>query len=59
MWKVMKNPIGPNEYIYQVYRIKRPNEPMHAGNIQTTGKIYYSEEEAQAKANRMNAFCES
>lgn len=53
-WKVMKNPVG-DSFIYQVYRIRDPKEPMHAGNIVTTGKIYDTESEAQQEADRMNA----
>lgn len=53
-WKVMKNPVGDG-FIYQVYRIRDPKEPMHAGNIVTTGKIYDTESEAQQEADRMNA----
>ena len=54
-WKVMKNPIGPNEYIYQVYRKRFHNEPLHAGNMETTGRTYDTLEEAQAEADRRNA----
>ena len=53
-WKVMKNLVG-DRIIYQAYRIINPNEPMHAGNIETTGKFYYTESEAQQEADRMNA----
>lgn len=53
-WKVMKNPVG-DSFIYQVYRIRNPKEPMHAGNIVTTGKIYDTESEAQQDADKMNA----
>ena len=52
-WKVMSNPVG-GEFIYQVYRIRDPREPMHSGNIETTGKIYDTEEEAQAAADQLN-----
>lgn len=52
-WKVMKNPVG-DSFIYQVYRIRNPKEPMHAGNIVTTGKIYDTEREAQQEADRLN-----
>ena len=50
-WRVMKNPIGGDEYIWQVYRIRDKSQPMHAGNIETTGKIYDSEAAAQAEAD--------
>ena len=53
-WKVMMNPVGDG-YIWQVYRIKDKSQPMHAGNIETTGKIFDSEAEAQAEADRRNA----
>ena len=52
-WKVMKNPVG-DAYIWQVYRIKNQNKPMHSGNIETISKIYTTEEEAQTVANNMN-----
>lgn len=52
-WKVMKNPVG-DSFIYQVYRIRDPKEPMHAGNIVTTGKIYDTESEARQDADRVN-----
>lgn len=52
-WKVLKNPVG-DKYIYQVYRILDPKQPMHSGNIETTGRIYDDAAEAQAEADRMN-----
>ena len=53
-WHVLKNPIGGVGYIWQVYRIRNPKEPMHAGNIETDGKVYESEEAAQAAADWLN-----
>ena len=52
-WKVLRNPVG-GEFLYQVYRIKNPKEPMHSGNIETSGEIYKTEAEAQAVADRLN-----
>ena len=52
-WKVLSNPVG-GEYIYQVYRIRNPKEPMHAGNIQTKGPVFDSEEEAERYAEELN-----
>lgn len=52
-WKVLSNPIG-GEYVYQVYRIRNPKEPMHSGNIQTRGPAFDSQEEAQAYADAIN-----
>lgn len=52
-WKVLSNPIG-GEYVYQVYRIRNPKEPMHSGNIQTRGPVFDSQEEAQAYADAIN-----
>ena len=53
MWKVLSNPVG-GQMIYQVYRIKREDEPMHSGNIETVKLLFYSEEAAQAYADLMN-----
>lgn len=53
MWKVLSNPVG-GTYIYQVYRIRDPRQPMHSGNIETTGKVYHVEADAQAEADRLN-----
>ena len=52
-WKAMKNPVGDG-YIWQVYRIRNPREPMHAGNIETDGKVYDTEAEAEAAAAALN-----
>lgn len=53
MWKVLSNPVG-GKYIYQVYRIRDPRQPMHSGNIETTGTVYSCEADAQAEADRLN-----
>ena len=53
MWNVLSNPVGGN-FIYQVYRIVDPRQPMHSGNIETTGTIYDAEADAQAAADRLN-----
>lgn len=52
-WRVLANPVG-DIFFYQVYRIRNTREPMHSGNIETTGEIFKTEEEAQAAADRMN-----
>ena len=52
-WKVLSNPVG-GEMIYQVYQIRNPKEPMHAGNINTSGGLFDSEEEAQKHADTLN-----
>lgn len=51
-WKVLKNPVGDG-YIYQVYRILNPKEPMHSGNIQTNG-TFRTEKEAEDWAAVLN-----
>ena len=51
-WKVLKNPVGDG-YIYQVYRIRNPKEPMHSGNIQTNG-TFRTEKEAEDWAAVLN-----
>lgn len=53
IWNVMKNPVN-DSFIFQVYKLKNQNDPMHSGNIETTGKIYSNEEDAQLAANEMN-----
>jgi hypothetical protein len=53
MWNVLSNPVG-GKYIYQVYRIVDPRQPMHSGNIETTGTIYDAEADALAEADRLN-----
>lgn len=52
-WRVMSNPVG-GTFIYQVYRIRNEREPMHSGNIEKTGEIFKTSEEAQAAADHMN-----
>ena len=52
-WKVLSNRVGDKK-IYQVYRLKREDEPMHSGNIETNGVIYDDELEAEAAADLMN-----
>lgn len=52
-WKGMKNLVG-DRIIYQAYRIINPNEPMHAGNVVTNGKIYDTDSEARKEADRLN-----
>ena len=52
-WKVLSNPVN-GEYIYQVYRIRDPEKPMHSGNIETDGKIYHDQAEAEAAAEKLN-----
>lgn len=52
-WKVLSNPVA-GEYVYQVYKIKDPTEPMHAGNVLTKGTPFDSEKEAQEYADRIN-----
>lgn len=53
MWNVLSNPVG-GKFIYQVYRIVDPRQPMHSGNIETTGTVYDAEADAQAEADRLN-----
>ena len=53
MWKVMSNPVG-DEFVYQVYRIRDTRQPMHSGNIETTGTVHDCEADAQAEADRLN-----
>ncbi len=52
-WKVMKVPVG-DKFIWQVYRLRRLDEPMHSGNIETTRAIYTTAEAAEADAERRN-----
>lgn len=51
-WRVLKNPVG-DKYLYQVYRIRNPKEPMHSGNIETNG-MFETEREAEAWAEVLN-----
>ena len=52
-WQVIKNPVGPGEYIYQVVRKKRESEPMHGGNMETAG-VFDNEKEAVARKEELN-----
>lgn len=52
-WKVAKNPIGPGEYVYTVYRIRDTEATDHSGNRETFD-CYISEEAAQLKADELN-----
>ena len=51
-WKVIKNPIG-GEYVFQVVKQIRDNEPLHSGNMHVAGS-FNSREEAEAWALRRN-----
>ena len=53
MWKVLSNPVE-DKFVYQVYRIRDSRQPMHSGNIETTGVVYSSDADAQAEADRLN-----
>lgn len=53
-WKVIRNTIG-TEDVYQVARIKRPDEPMHSGNIEYgLSQWVYSYDEAWCECERLN-----
>ena len=52
-WKVAKNPIGQDEYVYTVYRIRDTEAPDHSGNRETYD-CYISEEVARLKAGELN-----
>lgn len=53
MWEVMSNPVSGGKYVYQVYKIRNPREPMHSGNIITRG-VFDTEEEAEKRARELN-----
>ena len=52
-WQVIKNPVGPGEYIFQVVRKLRESEPMHGGNMEVAG-VFNSEDEARALEKELN-----
>ena len=52
-WKVSKNPIGPDEYVYLVYRTIDADAPDHSGNREVYD-CYISEEMAKLKAGELN-----
>lgn len=52
-WRVSINPIGPDEYLYQVYRLRDVDAVDHSGNREIY-KAYDTEAEAQQCAQRMN-----
>lgn len=52
MWLVKKTNEGYR--IWQVYRLRNVYEVDHAGNREYTGDVYYTHEEAAAKADEMN-----
>ena len=52
-WKVSRNPIGPDEYVYLVYRILDTDSTDHSGNREVYD-CYISEEMAKLKAGEMN-----
>ncbi len=51
--QVAKNPIGQDEYVYTVYRIRDTEATDHSGNRETFD-CYISEEAAQLKADELN-----
>lgn len=52
-WQVVKNPVAPDEYVFQVVRKIRENEPMHGGNMEIAG-VFDSKEAAVARAEELN-----
>ncbi len=52
-WKVSHNYAG-GEKMIQVYRIRRPDEPDHAGNREYIPEIFKTDKEAKAYADKLN-----
>lgn len=52
-WKVSKNPIGGDGYVYQVYRNRNVGEVDHSGNREIYD-VYDSMTEAEGEAERLN-----
>ena len=51
-WKVTTNYIGRT--VYQVLRIKDINSPMHSENVEYSGGLFDTYQEAQEYANKLN-----
>lgn len=49
-WKVSSNPMVG----YQVYRVIDPSKVDHAGNREWSGRVFRTEGEAAAEAERLN-----
>ena len=52
-WRVSKNPIGPDEYVYQVYRLLDVDAVDHSGNREIYN-VYDTAAEARQWAQRLN-----
>ena len=52
-WLVLHNCVGGETFI-QVFRIRNPNEGIHAGNLEFYKGTFGTEEEAQECADRLN-----
>ena len=52
-WRVSSNPIGANEFLYQVYRIRDLEKTDHSGNREIFDS-YVSKEVAEMKAEELN-----
>ena len=52
-WRVSSNPIGANEILYQVYRIRNTEEVDHSGNREVFDS-YISRDIAEMKASELN-----
>ena len=51
-WKVTTNYIGRD--VYQVQRIKDTNKTIHSGNVEYSGGIFDTYQEAQEYADKLN-----
>lgn len=52
-WRVSSNPIGPGEFLHQVYRIRNTEEVDHSGNREVFDS-YISRDIAEMKASELN-----
>lgn len=52
-WRVSSNPIGANEFLYQVYRIRDLEKTDHSGNREVFDS-YISRDIAEMKASELN-----
>ena len=52
-WQIMSNIVGGVKQ-WQLYRIIDQSQPMHSGNIETTGEIFENRFAAQYVADLMN-----
>lgn len=51
-WKIKSNYIG-TEAMYQCYRLRDENQPMHSGNIEEDNELYNNRADAEKRLDEL------